>query len=300
VRVRSRQAGVRALHAFLVLAIAAPCSGQARDSVSVTFRPWHVLEGTLAEVALRGSSDSGDSVAGVVAGEPLHFEWYQDQRVWWALMPVPLGSSDSLDVALIVRRAADPSDTLAERLAVRPRHEALQVLHLPAPYNRPPDSAAVVRLGADAARLDTIWREAHGIPRLWHEPFLRPVPGRVTTVFGEGREIDGMSEPRHQGVDLAGAKGSVVHAANRGIVAAVTSLYESGLTVILDHGAGLVTAYGHLSEATVAVGDTVARGQVLGHVGVSGRVTGPHLHWAAFYGALAVDPLSLLDIRSVP
>lgn len=295
----SRQARVPALCAFLVLAFAVPASGQARDSVSVTFRPSHVLEGTLVEVVMR-ASDSVTSVTGLVANEPLHFEWSDEQRVWWALMPVPLGSSDTLDVALIVRSARNLNDTLTEHLAVRPRHETLQVLHLPAPYDRPPDSAAVVRLGADAARLDTIWREAHDIPRLWHEPFRRPVPGRVTTVFGEGREIDGMSEPRHEGVDLAGAKGSVVRAANRGLVAAVASLYESGLTVIVDHGAGLVTAYGHLSDATVSVGDTVARGQMLGHVGVSGRVTGPHLHWAAFYGALAVDPLSLLEIRNVP
>jgi hypothetical protein len=71
-------------------------------------------------------------------------------------------------------------------------------------------------------------------------------------------------------------------------------LYYSGNTLFLDHGAGLITAYFHLSRTMRAVGDTVERGQVIGHVGATGRVTGPHLHWHAAYGTVSVDPLDLL------
>ena len=67
--------------------------------------------------------------------------------------------------------------------------------------------------------------------------------------------------------------------------------------VYVDHGQGLVTGYFHLSRVEVAEGDTVARGQIIGRVGRSGRVTGPHLHWIARYGHITVDPMSLLRLR---
>jgi len=79
-------------------------------------------------------------------------------------------------------------------------------------------------------------------------------------------------------------------------VALVADLYLSGTTVLIDHGAGLVTGYLHLSRVLVAVGDTVARGQQIGEVGASGRVTGPHLHWLAAYGGITFDPLGLVGL----
>jgi len=85
-----------------------------------------------------------------------------------------------------------------------------------------------------------------------------------------------------------------VRAANRGVVALVADLYYSGTTVLVDHGAGLVTGYFHLSRVLVVPGDTVDVGQLIGRVGSSGRVTRSHLHWFAAYGAITVDPLDLL------
>ena len=74
------------------------------------------------------------------------------------------------------------------------------------------------------------------------------------------------------------------------------TFYLGGRIVYVDHGQGVVTAYMHLSRALVAAGDTVQRGQRLGLVGATGRVTGPHLHWAARYGALNVNPLDLVEL----
>jgi murein DD-endopeptidase MepM/ murein hydrolase activator NlpD len=98
------------------------------------------------------------------------------------------------------------------------------------------------------------------------------------------------------GVDFRGALGEPVRAANRGVVALVDNLFLAGNVVYIDHGGGVVTAYFHLSKTLVAAGDTVARGQVIGLVGATGRVTGPHLHWAARYGAVTVNPLDLLSL----
>ncbi len=101
---------------------------------------------------------------------------------------------------------------------------------------------------------------------------------------------------RHLGVDFRGAVGEPVRAANRGVVALVDNYFLAGNVVYIDHGGGVVTAYFHLSKPLVAAGDTVVRGQRIGLVGATGRVTGPHLHWAARYGTITVNPLDLVAL----
>ncbi len=98
------------------------------------------------------------------------------------------------------------------------------------------------------------------------------------------------------GTDFAGAVGTPVAASNRGVVRIVDAFYLGGNVIYIDHGAGIVTAYLHLSKQLVAVGDTVQRGQTIGQVGASGRVTGPHLHFIARYGQITVDPASLFSL----
>jgi murein DD-endopeptidase MepM/ murein hydrolase activator NlpD len=104
---------------------------------------------------------------------------------------------------------------------------------------------------------------------------------------------------RHLGVDFRGALGAPIRAANAGVVVLVDTFFLGGRVVYIDHGRGLTTGYLHLSRALVEVGDTVARGQVIGLVGATGRVTGPHLHWTARYGALTVNPLDLLTLTRI-
>ena len=98
------------------------------------------------------------------------------------------------------------------------------------------------------------------------------------------------------GTDYAGAVGAPVRATNRGVVRLLGTFYLGGNVIYLDHGEGIVTAYLHLSKQLVAVGDTVEQGGVIGHVGASGRVTGPHLHFIARYGAITVNPGSLFSV----
>lgn len=110
--------------------------------------------------------------------------------------------------------------------------------------------------------------------------------------------FNGRVASRHLGVDFRGKRGAPVHAANRGVVALVDTFFLAGNVVYIDHGGGLVTGYFHLSETLVSTGDTVSRGQIIGSVGATGRVTGPHLHWSARYGALPVNPLDLIPLKS--
>jgi murein DD-endopeptidase MepM/ murein hydrolase activator NlpD len=107
--------------------------------------------------------------------------------------------------------------------------------------------------------------------------------------------FNGKRASPHSGLDLRASKGDPVRAAGGGRVVLAESLYYSGNTVILDHGAGLFTLYAHLSEIKVEDGDDTAQEQIIGLAGATGRVTGPHLHWGAKIGDRPFDPSALLD-----
>ena len=138
---------------------------------------------------------------------------------------------------------------------------------------------------------------SHSTPRLFEEPFVFPRDSRVTSGFGRGREFNGNITSRHMGTDFAGETGAPVVAVNRGVVRIVDAFYYGGNVIYIDHGAGLSSAYLHLSAQLVQAGDTVMRGQMIGRVGATGRVTGPHLHFIARYGTVTVDPVSLFAIH---
>jgi murein DD-endopeptidase MepM/ murein hydrolase activator NlpD len=240
------------------------------------------------------------TIGGEAAGEPLHFEAIPGEGRFWALVAVPLEATDSLLVRLTIERPGTATDTLAIQLPVSTLTVSTDQLRASPEFSRAPDSALAARAAREAELMGAARRHSHETPRLWSEQFVQPVPGRVTSRFGARREWNGALRGRHDGVDLAGAAGTPVRAANRGVVALVADQYYGGLTVFIDHGAGLVTSYQHLSGATVTVGDTVARGAVVGRVGATGNTTGPHLHWGTSYGAIPVDPLVLLTVQPPP
>jgi murein DD-endopeptidase MepM/ murein hydrolase activator NlpD len=131
--------------------------------------------------------------------------------------------------------------------------------------------------------------------RLWEGAFLLPVSSEVTSPFGYRRIINGTPRAPHTGVDLKAATGTPVVAANHGRVALVGDFFFSGHSAVLDHGGGLYTMYFHLAETKVEMGVPVRKGDVIGLSGMSGRVTGPHLHWGARIHGARIDPFELLN-----
>ena len=121
-------------------------------------------------------------------------------------------------------------------------------------------------------------------------PLALPLEGRISSEFGRRRILNGQPRARHSGLDIAADTGTAVIVPAPGTVAVVGDFFFNGKTVQVDHGGGLVTMYCHLSRIDVAEGETVGRGQVLGAVGATGRVTGPHLHWTVSLGEVRVDP----------
>ncbi len=124
----------------------------------------------------------------------------------------------------------------------------------------------------------------------WDLPWDPPVPGRRSDSFGARRFYNDQPRNPHSGMDLSAVTGTPIQVPTTATVAAVGDYFFNGQTVMLDHGEGLVTMYCHLSEILVAAGDTVERGDVLGLVGATGRVTGAHLHWGTYLNGIAVNP----------
>ncbi|HEY6156532.1 MAG TPA: MFS transporter [Gemmatimonadales bacterium] len=280
----------------LVACLGVPgASAQSVAPPRLTWRPRAPLEGSA--VVLELSSPSGDSVTAVrgeLAGEPLHFE--RTPHGLRALAAVPFDRADSVAARATVERAGGATDTVVAWLVPRRRRAPREKLRAAPEFVQPPDSLEQ-RIKEEQELVSGVRHRAHDTPRLWVEPFVRPRPSAVTDRFGVARVFNGELRSRHMGVDFAGRRGASVRAANRGVVALVADLYLSGTTILIDHGAGLVTGYLHLNRTLVQVGDTVARGQPIGEVGASGRVTGPHLHWLAAYGGITFDPLSLVGLN---
>lgn len=130
----------------------------------------------------------------------------------------------------------------------------------------------------------------------WRGGFSVPVEGKVAGTFGLRRMINGQPRSPHSGEDIQAPLGSPVHASNDGVVKLVGDFFFSGRSIILDHGLGLYTLYFHLSDVMVKEGMLVRKGEVIGSVGATGRVTGPHLHWGMRLGGARVNPFSMVNI----
>ncbi len=236
------------------------------------------------------------ALGGEAAGEPLHFE--RRGRGFVALFGVPLEGDDTVAVTLRPSRG-DRVDTSVVRLIVRQPDYPRERIAVP-PRMVDYDSATGARIESEGLRAREVSRSSHDTPRLWSLPLTLPRPSRITSPYGGAREYNGKVTSRHTGTDFAGAVGAPVVAPTRGVVALVADFYLAGRAVYLDHGAGLVTGYFHLSRADVVAGDTVRAGQRIGAVGRSGRVTGPHLHWIMRYGTISLDPMSLVNLPAAP
>lgn len=123
----------------------------------------------------------------------------------------------------------------------------------------------------------------------WQLPFTRPVKGTISGSFAARRVFNDKPRSPHLGTDMRGAIGTDILAMADGVVLLAKEHYYSGNAVWIDHGQGVISMYGHMSEFAVKTGDTVKQGQKIGKVGATGRVTGPHLHLSLYIQGVAVD-----------
>jgi hypothetical protein len=217
----------------------------------------------------------------------------EDPTTWRVLVGIDLAVQPGTYPVAIVAGAGPGADRTTFQLVVKARRFPTRTLTVDEAFvNPPPD--ALERIQREARQLAGLW-EASAPKRLWDGPFVRPVPDPANSAFGTRTILNGQARSPHSGADFKSASGTPVKAPNSGRVVLVASYYFTGDTVVIDHGLGLFSLFAHLSAIDVHDGDLVKAGDLVGAVGASGRVTGPHLHWAVRSSGARIDPLSLLS-----
>ena len=269
----------------------------------ILWRPAQPAPGTLMQLTALG--DSISAIWGRVADEPVEFR-RDTGDAFVALAAVPLDVT-TVRAALRYRYTSGVTVERDTTLGVTAPPPAVvasaakpERLRVAARFSKPATSDVTRREEGEGELARTVGEIALATPPLWHQPFMRPRASRITSGFASGRKFNGTLTARHTGVDFRGKVGDPVRATNRGVVALVADTYLAGTAVYVVHGAGLVSGYFHLSATSVAIGDTVQRGQIIGQVGQSGRVTGPHLHWTIRYDHTSVDPMGVLSLGWIP
>ena len=239
------------------------------------------FQGAIMQGGLAVGQTPPGTVSATFDGKPLRLDSKGRFLIGWG--------RDAGPTSLVEARLPDGT-RVREALRVIPRQFKIESIPQLKQYSGPPDPAWDALRSAERARIDA----AHAMlsdSAGWTERFIWPAHGRISGVYGSQRILGGVPRDPHAGVDIAAPTGTpVVAPADAVVVLAAEKPFSlEGNLLILDHGNGLYSNFLHLSRIDVKVGDRVAQGQPVGRIGMTGRATGPHLHWALNWGAVRLD-----------
>ena len=241
-----------------------------------------VQPGEVVRAEVTGPSEL-EGVAALVFGKRIPLDFDEQRQVWNTLIGIDLLTKPGVYQLTIGKQG--------RVLRVLPKQFTVRRLHVAEDFVNPPQGA-MGQITRDNRKTAQIF--ATVTPRRWSGPFLLPVDGLPTSNFGTVSYFNGQRRSPHTGVDFLSATGTPIRASNHGTVALAEALYFTGNTVIIDYGDGLYSLFAHLSEFRAKEGDVVAPDTIVGLVGATGRVTGPHLHWTVLLHGARVDPTSLV------
>jgi len=234
----------------------------------------------------------------------LHGAWFshvitftkaREGNSWYALAGIDVEQAPgTYPLELTATATNGQSIHATQQVNVLPGSYKTTTLHVAENYVQP-DAATQQRIAADKVVKDAAF--AHQIDQpLWKGNFRSPVPFTATDSFGTRRTFNGELASIHRGTDFHAPSGTPVLAANDGEVIIAQPMFFEGNLVVIDHGQQFTTLYMHLSKIGVKVGQRVTKGQPIGLSGATGRVTGPHLHFAVRWQNTYVDPVLLLHL----
>ncbi len=203
---------------------------------------------------------------------------------WVAVIGIPLDTAPGRHVFDIAS-----TDSSSESFTVEAKTYAVQALKVP-PKQVNLSPSDLRRVARERRDIEAVLARFSGAPAISSWLVDAPVPGVRSSSFGLRRVFNGESRNPHSGMDIAAPVGATVHASMPGTVALTGNFFFNGNTVFLDHGHGLISMYCHLRKISVRSGERVQVGGVLGEVGMTGRATGPHLHWGIALNRAWVDP----------
>jgi murein DD-endopeptidase MepM/ murein hydrolase activator NlpD len=210
---------------------------------------------------------------------------------WKAIVGIPLATAPGRQVIRLA--AADATGRTSEiEFTVAPKSYATQKLTVE-PRKADPLPEDLKRIDAESKRTErALATFSDAFTPTWR--WEAPVPGTRSDSYGKRRIFNGLPRNPHSGMDIAAPTGTPIRSPAAGRVVESGDFFFNGNTVFVDHGQGVLTLYCHLSRIDVKTGDVVEAGDVLGLVGATGRVTGPHLHWGVSINRAMVDPALLL------
>lgn len=235
-------------------------------------------------------------------GHPLRFFRARSGDGWYAIAgvdveaaPGPANATSRIRIVIDPRGNGESLPEIQQTIAIHPAHYRTTSLTV-APKFVEPDAEALKRIKAEVEIKQKAYASSADHP-LWSGDFAVPVPSKATDSFGTRRMLNGKLAATHKGMDFRAASGTVVRAGNAGVVVLAQPLYYEGNCVIVDHGDGLMSLYMHFSKIEVKPGQRVRKGERLGLSGATGRVTGPHLHWAIRWEGAMLDPAKVLQMH---
>lgn len=274
----------------LAVALSAPISSSAPDPIRLTARAFQPGELVLLTAAV--ARDAHAVTATVFEREVAAYR-IEDGR-WRAVFGIDLDQEPGRYAVTVESQTDEGAASATQTFVVHPKRFPTRRLRVAPKFVEPPPDV-VDRIASEAELIQGIYEHSDPV-RHWRPPFVRPVPDRANSRFGSRSVFNGEPRSPHSGTDFLSPAGRPVKAPNAGRVVAARDLYFTGRTVMIDHGLGLVSVLAHLSSMRVHEGDLVSAGDIVGRVGATGRVTGPHLHWSLRVGGARVDPLGALAI----
>jgi murein DD-endopeptidase MepM/ murein hydrolase activator NlpD len=220
----------------------------------------------------------------------------RERGQWVAIVGIPLIAQPRSILSVEVEYADGGRETRALRV-VEKKYATQHITMDPGVADFPPDQ--LQRFEQEREHLRQVLRtfSEAGPASL---SLRQPVEGRRSGSYGSRRVINGVPRNPHQGMDISAGEGTPIAAAAAGRVIDSGDYLFLGRTVVLDHGQGLLSLYSHLSAVDTAPGEFVKAGAAIGRVGMTGRATGPHLHFSVYLNAVAVDPEIFLPAASTP
>ena len=215
----------------------------------------------------------------------------REAETWVAVIPIPLDQESPGAVEAIV--SGNDIAPYPVRIDIRENNYREQRLNVDRKYVEP-SQEQLDRILSEREIIDSALNNRRDVDIAQME-MIAPVAGRRSSSFGLRRFFNDQPRSPHKGMDIAAGTGTPIAAPLAGVVTATGDFYFNGNTVILDHGQGFVSLYCHLSEIDTEKGQEILAGSILGKVGATGRVTGPHLHFATYLNGEAIDPALFLE-----
>lgn len=212
-----------------------------------------------------------------------------DKNTWIAMAGIGLSTKPG-DYAFSIKRADGLS--VNTKVTVAKKKYAEQHLTIKNKRKVNPIKQDLKRIASERIRKSKAKKKfTNTLPNV---DFIWPISGRISSIFGLRRFFNEQERRPHSGLDIAAPEGTPIKATASGTVIDSGDFFFSGNMIYLDHGQGLVSMYAHMSKLLVKPGDYVTQGEIIGEVGETGRVTGPHLHFAVIANRTLIDPMFML------